>query len=330
MRRQLLINRVGKLWPKSGPLSTTLGKRVLLGIVVVVLAAIPLSVRVVPLGLEVGEPAPRDYRAPRSIQYTDEQATSALRKTAADAVAPVYEFDEQAQTTTRRDIVEFFSSVSSLRGTASQDATAQVAFLEERYESRVDTPTIAAVVALPDPSVDTVARTVEGLVASILSARIGEANLGEARNQLARSAELIPLQLAERYAVISVGTAFLQPNVTVDEAATERARADARDHVTPVVVFIQQGENIVERGDIVTERDIEIVRSLGGLEQGTDTRSVVAGIALSALPEVLRFSADFRMIIYGVILVVAMFVMPSGVSGWLRERRLTRLREQLR
>ncbi|MFI4999738.1 MAG: branched-chain amino acid ABC transporter permease [Reyranellales bacterium] len=57
---------------------------------------------------------------------------------------------------------------------------------------------------------------------------------------------------------------------------------------------------------------------------------VVSGVALSALPEVLRFSADFRMIIYGVILVVAMFVMPSGVAGWLRERRIARLRQALR
>lgn len=57
---------------------------------------------------------------------------------------------------------------------------------------------------------------------------------------------------------------------------------------------------------------------------------VVSGIALSALPEVLRFSADLRMIIYGVILVVAMFVMPSGIAGWLREKKLARLREALR
>jgi ABC-type branched-subunit amino acid transport system permease subunit len=56
---------------------------------------------------------------------------------------------------------------------------------------------------------------------------------------------------------------------------------------------------------------------------------VVSGVALSALPEALRFSADFRMVIYGVILVVAMFVMPSGVAGWLRERQIARLREQL-
>ena len=57
---------------------------------------------------------------------------------------------------------------------------------------------------------------------------------------------------------------------------------------------------------------------------------VVSGIALSALPEVLRFSADFRMIIYGVILVVAMFVMPTGVAGWLREREIARVRQVLR
>jgi len=56
---------------------------------------------------------------------------------------------------------------------------------------------------------------------------------------------------------------------------------------------------------------------------------VAAGIALSALPEVLRFSADFRMIIYGVILVLAMFVMPSGVAGWLRERETARMRQAL-
>lgn len=57
---------------------------------------------------------------------------------------------------------------------------------------------------------------------------------------------------------------------------------------------------------------------------------IAAGIALSALPEALRFSEDFRMIIYGMILVVAMFAMPSGVAGWLRERQIARMREQLR
>ena len=71
-----------------------------------------------------------------------------------------------------------------------------------------------------------------------------------------------------------------------------------------------------------------IIVIIGGL--GSFWGVIVAGIAMSALPEALRFSADFRMIIYGVILVVAMFVMPAGIAGWLRERKLAAMREALK
>lgn len=56
---------------------------------------------------------------------------------------------------------------------------------------------------------------------------------------------------------------------------------------------------------------------------------VIAGAVMSALPEILRFSADLRMIIYGVVLLVAMLAMPDGVAGWFRQRRLTRMRGAL-
>lgn len=56
---------------------------------------------------------------------------------------------------------------------------------------------------------------------------------------------------------------------------------------------------------------------------------VFAGLAMAVLPEALRFSNDLRMVIYGAILVVAMLAMPDGVAGWLRERRVLRLRKAL-
>jgi ABC-type branched-subunit amino acid transport system permease subunit len=57
---------------------------------------------------------------------------------------------------------------------------------------------------------------------------------------------------------------------------------------------------------------------------------VIAGIVMSALPEVLRFSADLRMILYGVVLLAAMLATPNGVAGWLHERSLARARAALR
>jgi ABC-type branched-subunit amino acid transport system permease subunit len=56
---------------------------------------------------------------------------------------------------------------------------------------------------------------------------------------------------------------------------------------------------------------------------------VIAGVLMSALPELLRFSADLRMVLYGAILVAVVLVMPDGVAGWLRRRRLERLRAAL-
>ncbi|MFT8247095.1 branched-chain amino acid ABC transporter permease [Roseomonas sp. BN140053] len=56
---------------------------------------------------------------------------------------------------------------------------------------------------------------------------------------------------------------------------------------------------------------------------------VLAGAAMVALPEMLRFSNDLRMVIYGAILVAAMLYMPRGVTGWLEDRRIAILRAML-
>jgi len=60
---------------------------------------------------------------------------------------------------------------------------------------------------------------------------------------------------------------------------------------------------------------------------GTFWGPVIAGLLMSALPEALRFSNELRMVIYGAILIVAVLALPQGVAGWLRERRIARLRD---
>lgn len=49
---------------------------------------------------------------------------------------------------------------------------------------------------------------------------------------------------------------------------------------------------------------------------------------LTALPDLLRFSTDLRMVLYGVILIVAMLVLPGGFGGWFHRRRVARWRRR--
>lgn len=68
---------------------------------------------------------------------------------------------------------------------------------------------------------------------------------------------------------------------------------------------------------------------LGGT--GSVSGSIIAAVLLTALPEVLRFMADYRMVIFSMMLVVLMLTRPQGIFGhgeigWATFRRLFRRR----
>jgi branched-chain amino acid transport system permease protein len=48
---------------------------------------------------------------------------------------------------------------------------------------------------------------------------------------------------------------------------------------------------------------------------------------LTVLPDLLRFTTDLRMVLYGVILIVAMLIFPGGIGGWFKRRRIERWRK---
>ena len=47
---------------------------------------------------------------------------------------------------------------------------------------------------------------------------------------------------------------------------------------------------------------------------------------LTVVPDLLRFTTDLRMVLYGIVLIVAMLVLPGGIGGWLARRRIARWR----
>lgn len=71
-----------------------------------------------------------------------------------------------------------------------------------------------------------------------------------------------------------------------------------------------------------------IVVIIGGA--GSFWGVVLAGLVMVGVPEVLRFSNDLRMVIYGAVLVVAMLALPRGAAGWFADRRLAALRADLK
>jgi branched-chain amino acid transport system permease protein len=53
---------------------------------------------------------------------------------------------------------------------------------------------------------------------------------------------------------------------------------------------------------------------------------LASSAVLTVLPDMLRFTTDLRMVLYGVALIVAMVIFPGGVGGWLYRRQVARWR----
>lgn len=77
---------------------------------------------------------------------------------------------------------------------------------------------------------------------------------------------------------------------------------------------------------IIRSTDLTIMVIFGGL--GSITGSVIAAVVLSLLPEVLRFAAEWRLVVYGIAVVALMILRPSGLFGT-RELSLASIRNSL-
>ncbi len=263
-------------------LSSRRAQRVTLAVGAGLLVALSLVLQTPPVGLTEGEPAPRTFRANRTVQFVDEVATELARMQAADSVEPVTVFDPGVVSEARGAISALFEEVRAARPLYSGEPTVTVGTLTTRFPDAEET-WIEALFRVDEAEFGRAERAAEQLATTVLARRFTAEEQDAVLQQLQESADSLPLSRPVRDAVAGIVELGLRPTLTVDEAATEAARTAAADGVDAVVVIKQSGENIVQRGEIVTAEHLEIIRRLGLLEQGGSVLSLTALALLAAV-----------------------------------------------
>lgn len=77
---------------------------------------------------------------------------------------------------------------------------------------------------------------------------------------------------------------------------------------------------------IITSATILAMVVVGG--RGTIVGPMLGALVFTAMPEALRFTADYKLIIYGTLMVLAMTFLPAGAVGLLRRRAAARSAER--
>ena len=256
----------------------------LIGVVTYMLLLVLLLLGITPEqhDIRVGLPAGMDIMATKDV--TDTVTTELNRELAASAVEPSYKSaDSGVSTQVLSDIDAHFSALSN----ALQDLTPQqgpflsddeaegmniilgMNITRDQYQALLDSePKV-----LRELFTDTTKLVREAMNNTLLE--------GQEASVIASMSRTLG---ASGYSQPLVGVAAeimrnsIQPNMLIDEEATEANRDKAREAVETVTCV--KGEVIVRRGEIVTNAQYQMLSSLGLLKEDHLDFQLIAGIAL--------------------------------------------------
>ncbi len=306
-RRRAGKNGAGK---KSGltnlsPLSYT---RAAMAVGTAVLLFVAISARLIPerVSLEVGEEADRTIVAPRSVTYTDTQATDERRQRARESVPDQYSVVAEADSLVEQTISDIFRAALSVRerfesgpaaegeaappGDGSPPSTQQqepdvdemMQALRSRIELALQEDTLRLLVTAPAGTLERI-RTDATTIANQQmqkTVRDNTDDLEEAREAVGQAAAELALTPQYREMVTDIAARSLRPNLRYDEQRTAAQRNAAAASVEAVTRQIQSGEIVVAAGETITQRHIDIARALGLMAPTVDYSQAVALLAL--------------------------------------------------
>ena len=225
--------------------------------------------------LKVGDVAKKTITASKDV--LDEVTTQRRQEAAAAAVTPVYYKDEEVSQVVLSDLKAAFDELRAVQALGSEYVAAReegetIIFTDEEYK---EAAALLTKVSLSNYQLATLlksnAEDIDDLYESLQSATrttmVGTVPEGQENDALNNIQQLVAFNTrSDLWWNVAMPTlrACIQPNMKIDQEATEANRRKAMDEVEPV--YYKQGQNIVLKGDRVTESQLSVLTALGLLQ----------------------------------------------------------------
>lgn len=259
------------------------------GIYLILLLICFLTVSPEQYDLSVGDVAPKTITASRDI--IDEITTDRRRQAAAAAVSPVYFKDDTISDTVMADLDAAFSELRAVRelGTQIKDAwtSDDASYSDADYEQATKLLTrvtlssyqLRTLMNTAERDFETLYHSLTSATRTTLVSTITEGQLNDAINNIQQIVAYNTRTDLWYNVAIPTLRSCLQPNMLIDQGATEENRQRAYDAVEPTVY--KQDQNIVTKGSRVSAEQIAVLESLGLLAGDSFDLSLYVGSAVT-------------------------------------------------
>ncbi|BER92206.1 HD family phosphohydrolase [Atrimonas thermophila] len=220
----------------------------------------------------------QDIVAPTDLEIVDVEGTRKLREKMASSISPRYLVDQETVQEIQEEVASFFVELETLRQTPLPELQQERSRFIERW--KITSGVLEWLVETPLP-IYTAAKTIFlELLNEALSKPIAPENLEDVLWQLNSRLEEDELPEEGKRALSFLAFRFLKPTAILDVETMQRERQEIISQVEPVKRIIPRGEILIPKGSVLTQQDVEMLRSLG---LGNWQRSFSGLLTLSVL-----------------------------------------------
>lgn len=240
--------------------------------------------------LAVGRVATRDIAAPfrvENVYRTELERDRAARQAELAAIAndAFYVINpaaaEQAEARVEAIFARIRETRSELAGIPELSLDQRLAIgdrlgaeLQAERGLAVPPESLQAALALTDDELEAAEAAAVEIATDVMAReRVTSETIGLVQTRAVERVGSVDLPAGARLVVSGVVRSVIQPNLVLDTARVEEARAAARAAVEPV--YVEQGQIIVRWGDVIDQEQMSILAELGILRPRTDFRAVI-------------------------------------------------------
>jgi hypothetical protein len=232
------------------------------------------------LTLNEGDVASLDILAPRTLSFESAILTTAQQEESALAVEAIY---GPPDANVARDQVQKLGATLAFIESVREDSFAsqeqRLADLAALQNINLGQERAIELLSLSADAWSNVQAESRVILDQIMRSTIRQDQVESARIS---AQALVSLSLPEQQALIAadLAAAFVAPNSFFSESLTEIAREEARGAVAPITVTVLVDEILVERGQVLSAADRELLEQFGLVDSGTRWQDYVGSAAI--------------------------------------------------
>ena len=234
--------------------------------------------------LEVGDIAPFDIIAPRTIEYVSDVLTQRSEATTAEAVSPIYSEPNvsigRQQRTVAQQILAFIQNIRrDPYATIEQKANDLVAIRDLTLDEEV----ITRILTIDTDTWRDVDEQIIVVLELVMQDEIRETELEDIRRQLPTRVSLRVTDQQDIDVIAEIVSDLMRPNTALDQVATDQAITDAINSLPPERRAFERNQIVVNARSEILEEDYEALQQLGLLEQSHNRAEELGQAFLSSV-----------------------------------------------